>query len=155
MAWARVGWIISENKKLIKAMTAFNTNQISSPPTENQLMSIPVVNWETKNTIEWYNKILLQNREIAKRVLEHLDMKYVEPKWSFYIFPEIINNLTSNTNKAVFDYCLNTAKQENWVVVIPGEAFWETTKATNNIRISLAVDPINFEEAMDRFKKTF
>jgi hypothetical protein len=36
--------IISENKKLIQAMTAFNTNQISSPPTENQLIAIPVVN---------------------------------------------------------------------------------------------------------------
>jgi aspartate/methionine/tyrosine aminotransferase len=154
MAWTRVGWIISENKKLIQAMTAFNTNQISSPPTENQLIAIPVVNWQTRKTIEWYNKILLQNRETAKKVLDNLDMKYIEPKWSFYIFPEIINHIT-NTNKTVFDYCLNTAKQENWVVIIPGKAFWETPKATNNIRISLAVNSTKFEEAMDRFKKTF
>lgn len=154
MAGDRVGWVVSQNKDFIKAFVSFNTNQISSPPTLSQLMALPVVKWETAETITKYRKILLNNREYVMNVFDRLGIKYTKPEWSFYIFPKIIDKIPNpKTNRTIYKFSYDLSAQENGVVVIPWEAFWDSKQAQESIRISLAVPEEKFQEGIDRLVK--
>ncbi|PKP09009.1 MAG: hypothetical protein CVU09_13165 [Bacteroidetes bacterium HGW-Bacteroidetes-4] len=139
-AGLRVGWIITRNEKLAQAFTSGNATLISCPPTINQYAAIPVVKGETKQSIADYNNALRKNRDLAAHYLTAQNISYVNPTGSFYIFPELGNNL----RMSVTEFCLNSAKAANGVVVIPGEAFG----APGHIRISLASNQMN--EGMQR-----
>jgi aspartate/methionine/tyrosine aminotransferase len=143
-AGLRVGWAITNNTKLSTAITSNNAMIISCPPTANQYAAIPVVNGETNNTIKKYNSILKKNRDFAIKELKNNNLPFVTPFGSFYIFPKIGHLI----NVPVKDFCINTAKKENGVVVIPGEVFG----AKDNIRISLASSQL--EEGILRFTKS-
>lgn len=142
-AGLRVGWAITKNETLAKAITSNNASIISSPPTANQYAAIPVVNGSTQNTITNYNLILKNNRDYVIKILDKLSIPYNLPKGSFYIFPDLKDRIGDNSRQ----FCLETAKKENGVVVIPGMAFG----AASNIRISLATNQI--EEGMSRLEK--
>ena len=146
MAWARVGWIVSQNEKLIQAMTSFNTGQISWTSPINQTLALPVVRWETQDTINGYHYSLIQNRGTAMKILDNMWLPYVKPEGSFYIFPSIWD-IISDVKQA----CINAAQDEKGVVVIPGEAFG----AEKHVRISFASNVDNFEKGMNRFKALF
>ncbi|MFA6400666.1 MAG: pyridoxal phosphate-dependent aminotransferase [Salinivirgaceae bacterium] len=139
-AGLRVGWIITRNKKLAQAFTSNNATVISCPPTINQYAAIPVVQGLTKETIEKYNAVLRQNRDVAINLLDKNHIPYIKPTGSFYLFPKISHLLS----QPVKQFCLETASQPDGVVVIPGEAF----SAPNYIRISLA--SMQIEEGMER-----
>lgn len=142
-AGLRVGWALSQNENLIKAMVSNNATIISSPPTANQYAALPIVKNQTLNTIVSYNEQLKQNCNYVSNVLAELNIPFVKPTGSFYIFP----NLLSYIGKDTKGFCINTAKSENGVVVIPGAAFG----APSHIRISLATAQI--EEGMQRLKR--
>lgn len=146
MAGLRVGWIVSSNTKLIEAMNSFNTSQISSPPPFNQKLALPVITWETQASIDWYNQVLRENRERALQVLWNMWLNTQVPQGSFYIFPQITDTITD-----VKQACLQAAQNEEWVVVIP----WQAFGAERNVRISLATGTENFAVWMDRFQKLF
>ena len=129
-AGLRVGWVIMQNKKLASAITSNNAVVLSCPPTANQYAAIPVVKGVTQDTIDSYNNILKNNRDIVTKELEKANIPFVIPKGSFYIFPKIEHLISIS----VKEFCINTAQKENGVVVIPGEAFG----ANEYIRISLA-----------------
>lgn len=139
-AGLRVGWIISRDEKLAQAFTSNNATIISCPPTLNQYAAIPVVKGLTKNTINAYNNNLHKNRDKVVEYLKKAKIPYVLPHGSFYIFPKVSHLI----KESVKDFCINTAKKENGVVVIPGEAFG----APDYIRISLA--SLQVEEGMKR-----
>jgi len=140
IAGLRVGWLITRNQHLAKAFTSNNATIISAPPTANQYAAIPVVKGETLETIQSYNTILKANRDKTIKVLDELKVEYNLPSGSFYIFPKL---LKQGCTKA---FCLEAAKKENGVVVIPGIAFG----AEEYIRISLASN--NMDEALNRLK---
>ena len=142
-AGLRVGWVITSNTVLAKAIVSNNATVISAPPTANQFAAIPVVTGETNYTIKGYNNILRKNRDIAISYLEKLTVPYVRPNGSFYIFADLSGIIGENT----MDFCIETAKKENGVVVIPGIAFGAPSK----VRISLATNFI--EEGMERLIK--
>jgi aspartate/methionine/tyrosine aminotransferase len=137
----RVGWVITRNVKLAQAVTSNNAAIISCPPTAAQHAAIPVVNGETKNTINEYNRVLKENRDIVAKALNEANIPYILPAGSFYIFPKIGELIKTS----VKEFCLKTAKKENGVVVIPGEAFG----APMHVRISLA--SLEIEEGIARF----
>jgi aspartate/methionine/tyrosine aminotransferase len=139
-AGLRVGWIVTRNKILAQAFTSTNATVISCPPTLNQYAAIPAVLGETNKSIENYNQILKQNRQIVAQHLSLANIPFVLPTGSFYFFPKIDSLLAMG----VKDFCMMLAQKENGVVVIPGEAFG----APNYIRISLASSQI--EEGMKR-----
>jgi aspartate/methionine/tyrosine aminotransferase len=139
-AGLRVGWVISRNAALAKAIVSNNASIISAPPTANQFAAIPVVTGQTTETITGYNRILKKNRDIVSSKLDDLDIPYVKPTGSFYLFADVENILGNR----VKDFCIETAGKENGVVVIPGVAFG----APGMIRISLATNMI--EEGMER-----
>ncbi len=143
-AGLRVGWLITKNDNLSKAIISNNASIISSPPTPNQYAAIPVVNGETKYSIAFYNKFLKENRDIVESILDDLEIKYNSPKGGFYIFPDL-----SNYIKDTKEFCLNLARKDNGVVLIPGAAFGKAS----NIRISLASNYKNLVEGMKRFKE--
>ncbi len=130
VAGLRVGWIITRNNKLAAAITSNNATVISTPPTANQWAAMPVVNEETSGTIDTYNERLHENRDKVLQFLNRLKIPCNVPRGSFYIFPKMNGVVTGN----IKDFCVNTAKTENGVVVIPGAAFG----ASDYIRISLA-----------------
>ncbi len=139
-AGLRVGWIITQNNILAKAITSNNATIISGPPTANQYAAIPVVNDKTQATIDNYNSILKQNCDFVSLELKKLNIPFIKPTGSFYIFP----NLSAILGNNIKEFCLETAKKENGVVVIPGSAFG----APSHIRISLASHQI--KEGMKR-----
>ncbi len=143
VAGLRVGWIVCQEQALVKAIVSTNATIISCPPTLNQLAAIPVVEGLTQGSINAYNSTLLNNRNMACEVLDELDISYVRPSGSFYIFPQLKGKLEENIKA----FCLQTAQQENGVVVIPGIAF----NAPDYIRISLASSQI--QEGMERLGK--
>ncbi len=142
-AGLRVGWVITSNSVLAKAITSANASIISTPPTANQFAALPVVLGQTQNTIDGYNALLKANRDNVMGVLERLNIPFVKPCGSFYIFPQMQGILGGETKS----FCLDTAKRENGVVVIPGVAFG----ASSYIRISLA--SLHIEEGMRRFEQ--
>ena len=139
----RVGWVITRNEKLAQAITSNNATIISCPPTATQYAAIPVVKGETKNTLHEYNRVLKENRDLVAKALNEANIPYILPTGSFYIFPKIGDTIKTS----VKEFCLNTAKKENGVVVIPGEAFG----APMHVRISLA--SLEIEEGIARFIK--
>ena len=141
VAGLRVGWVITRNQQLAKAIVSNNATIISAPPTANQYAAIPVVRGETKETIDSYNLILRKNRDVVISVLNRHSIPFVKPTGSFYLFADLKQVVGSDTK----DFCINTAKQENGVVVIPGVAFG----APDKIRISLATNMI--EKGLARF----
>ncbi len=141
VAGLRVGWVITRNIQLAKAIVSNNATIISAPPTANQYAAIPVVNGETHATIDNYNLILKKNRDIVISVLNRHSIPFVNPTGSFYLFADLNQVIGSDTK----DFCINTAKQKKGVVVIPGIAFGAPTK----VRISLASNMI--DEGMKRF----
>jgi len=141
-AGLRVGWAITRNETLAQAITSNNAPTIGCPPTPNQFTAIPVVRGETQDSINKYNSSLKKNRDYAMEVLDDLSIPYITPKGSFYIFPDLKEIVGDDTKQ----FCLDTAKKEKGVVVIPGIAFG----SPSNIRISLATSQI--KEGMDRFK---
>ena len=143
VAGLRVGWIITQNTVLAQAFISNNATIISAPPTANQFAAIPVVKGETEGTIQSYNKVLRKNRDLAESILVQLNIPFVSPRGSFYIFP----NLKPIVGDKVREFCLATAKAENGIVVIPGVAFG----APDHIRISLATHEM--EEGMRRLEK--
>ncbi len=143
VAGLRVGWIITRNKLLAKAITSNNATAISSPPTANQYAALPVVQGKTQTTINEYNSILKKNSDYVSAKLKELNIPFTKPTGSFYIFPNLSSILGSNTK----EFCIEAAKKENGVVVIPGVAFG----TPSYIRISLASNKM--EEGMERFTK--
>jgi len=141
VAGLRVGWVITRNQQLAKAIVSNNATIISAPPTANQYAAIPVVRGETKETIDSYNLILRKNRDVVISVLNRHSIPFEKPTGSFYLFADLKQVVGSDTK----DFCINTAKQENGVVVIPGVAFG----APDKIRISLATNMI--EKGLARF----
>ena len=141
VAGLRVGWVITRNQQLAKAVVSNNATIISAPPTANQYAAIPVVRGETQGTIDNYNQTLKKNRDIVISVLNRYSIPFIKPKGSFYLFANL-ESLIGNNFKG---FCINTAKQKDGVVVIPGVAFG----APSNIRISLASNMI--EEGINRF----
>nr|WP_321411776.1 pyridoxal phosphate-dependent aminotransferase [uncultured Carboxylicivirga sp.] len=143
VAGLRVGWVITQNEKLAKAITSNNATVISTPPTPNQWAAIPIVEGETKNTIEKYNKVLLENRDKVVAFLEKMNIPFNKPQGSFYIFPKV----SSLLGDRVKEFCIETAGKEKGVVVIPGEAFG----APEYLRISLA--SFELEQGLVRLEK--
>ncbi|MBS2099440.1 pyridoxal phosphate-dependent aminotransferase [Carboxylicivirga linearis] len=143
VAGLRVGWVITQNEKLAKAIISNNATVISTPPTPNQWAAIPIVKGDTKETIKHYNKTLLENRNKVVSFLEKMNITYNAPRGSFYIFPKVSGILGDK----VKEFCIQTAGEENGVVVIPGEAFG----APEYLRISLA--SFELEEGLIRLEK--
>ncbi len=141
VAGLRVGWVITRNQQLAKAIVSNNATVISAPPTANQYAAIPVVRGETQNTIDKYNLTLKMNRDIVMSILKQHSISFIKPTGSFYLFAEM-KPFVGNDSK---DFCINTAKKRDGVVVIPGVAFGAPSK----IRISLATNMI--EEGIKRF----
>lgn len=142
-AGLRVGWIITQNEKLAKAIASSNATILSCPPTSNQFAAIPVVNGETLNTIAHYNSILKANRDIVVEELITAKIPFILPRGSFYVFPRVEGVISIS----IKEFCIKNAKKENGVVVIPGEAFG----AKSYVRISLASNQI--KEGILRFVK--
>ena len=143
VAGLRVGWVITQNEKLAKAITSNNATVISTPPTPNQWAAIPIAKGDTKETIQHYNITLLENRNKVISFLEKMNIPYNAPRGSFYIFPKVSGMLGDK----VKEFCIQTAGEENGVVVIPGEAFG----APEYLRISLA--SFELEDGLVRLEK--
>jgi len=143
VAGLRVGWVVTQNEKLVKAITSNNAVVISTPPTANQWAALPIVEGRTALTISQYNRVLLKNRNKVINFLERLNIPYNTPRGSFYIFPKV-SGIIKGTVK---DFCIQTASQKNGVVVIPGEAFG----ASEYLRISLA--SFELDEGLLRLEK--
>ncbi|EKE26389.1 MAG: hypothetical protein ACD_4C00306G0005 [uncultured bacterium (gcode 4)] len=144
-SWAsaglRVWWIFNWNKDLSKLFIWIWTTIKSSTPTLNQYAAMPIVNWETKNSIDSYKEKLKINSLVVEKYLNELWIVFNSSQWWFYMFPDIKDFVWDDSE----DFCRFAAKNENWVVVIPWKAFWKPT----NVRISFASDKI--EEWMKRF----
>lgn len=141
-AWLRVWWIYCENKEFITVCVWESTRMISNPPTPTQLAALPVVKWETQETIDWYKNILSSNSQIVRKSLQDLWIEVSDSMGWFYSFPNVSNYTWNDTE----DFCKFAASREDWVVVIPWKAFWRPT----NIRISFATSEENIVEWMKR-----
>lgn len=142
-AGLRVGWVITNNKKLSTAITSNNAVIISCPPTANQYAAIPVVTGDTLKTTEKYKSILKTNRDYVANKLKENNIPFVMPSGSFYIFPKIKDIIKIDVKQ----FCIETAKKEDGVVAIPGEIFG----AKEYIRISLA--SLHIKEGISRLIK--
>jgi aspartate aminotransferase len=129
-AGLRVGWAITRNLQLAKAITSVNAGIISCPPTAVQHAAIPVVSGLTTETINHYNHILAQNCQQASQILAQHGIGFITPRGSFYLFVNVAPYTGTNTKA----FCIAAASNPNGVVVIPGEAFG----APGFVRLSLA-----------------
>ena len=85
-------------------------------------------------------ELYTQNQEVVEKTLKKLNIQYIQPEGTFYIFPKIPEDLDEMT------FCETMAK--NNIIVVPGSAFGEE----GFYRMSLCLLPETLKKGMEQFE---
>lgn len=139
----RVGYAVG-NEEIISAMNKIHQYTMLCAPILSQKAAIEAI----KNTEKERKDMLKEYRRRRKLVVNKLNeigLPHLEPRGSFYVFPEIKK---TGLSSEVFSKKL-LKKQK--VAVVPGTAFGESGQG--NIRISFATSREKLIEALKRLDK--
>lgn len=140
------GWRIgcaAGNPEAVQALARLKSNLDSGQFEAIQKAAIIGLNG-SRDDLEKMNKIYLNRRDIVVDGLNSLGWKLQKPKASFYVWAPVPDGYTS----ASFAELL---LEKTGVVVTPGTGYGESGEGY--FRISLTVDTLRLEEAMERIKK--
>ncbi len=140
----RIGYATG-HPELIKAMTRLKLGTTLSTPTISQLAAIAALKGPKqfiKKMIGEYNR---RRKLVMRRLNEISELKTLEPKGAFYVFPNIKAFRMSSVKFS--EFLLKKAK----VLVVPGTEFGKYGEGF--IRISYATAYEKIDKAMDRIEK--
>ena len=119
----------------IHALSIANEFLAIYPPNRLHMRALPKLLKYTSK-LELYT----QNQEKEKKTLKKLNIQYIQPEGTFYIFPKIPEDLDEMT------FCETMAK--NNIIVVPGSAFGEE----GFYRMSLCLLPETLKKGMEQFE---
>ena len=85
-------------------------------------------------------ELYTENQEIVEETLKKLNIEYIQPEGTFYVFPKIPDGIDEMT------FCKTMVK--NFVVIVPGSAFG----MEGFFRMSLIFKPEDIKRGMEQFE---
>ena len=119
----------------IHALSIANEFLAIYPPNRLHMRALPKLLKHTSN-LECYTEC----QEIAEETLKKLNIEYIQPEGTFYIFPKIPDGIDEMA------FCKTMVK--NFIVVVPGSAFGQE----GFYRMSLCLGPETVKKAMEQFE---
>ena len=119
----------------IHALSIANEFLSIYPPNRLHMRALPKLLKHTSK-LELYTEC----QEIAEETLKKLNIEYVQPEGSFYVFPKIPDGIDEMT------FCQTMVK--NFIVIVPGSAFGQE----GFYRMSLCLLPENVKKGMEQFE---
>ena len=105
------------------------------PPNRLHMRALPKLLKHTSK-LELYTEC----QEIVEETLKKLNIEYIQPEGTFYIFPKIPDGIDEMT------FCKTMVK--NFIVIVPGSAFGQE----GFYRMSLCLLPENVKKGMEQFE---
>ena len=146
----RLGWAVAP-EPIIQAMSAFQSQTVSSAPTISQMAMIPSFE-NTEEDIQKTHKLIKEKRQKIVQALSSIkEMTFQEPKGAFYLWPNV-KNLFERKFKDEFiqssmDVC-TLLSQYFSLFTVPGEEFGRP----GYIRLYFAVSDQDIEKCSSRIK---
>ena len=119
----------------IHALSIANEFLAIYPPNRLHMRALPKLLKHTSK-LELYTEC----QEIVEETLKKLNIEYIQPEGTFYIFPKIPDGLDEMT------FCKTMVK--NFIVIVPGSAFGQE----GFYRMSLCLLPENVKKGMEQFE---
>ena len=119
----------------IHALSIANEFLSIYPPNRLHMRALPKLLKHTSK-LELYTEC----QEIVEETLKKLNIEYVQPEGTFYIFPKIPDGIDEMT------FCKTMVK--NFIVIVPGSAFGQE----GFYRMSLCLLPENVKKGMEQFE---
>ena len=119
----------------IHALSIANEFLAIYPPNRLHMRALPKLLKHTSK-LELYTEC----QEIVEETLKKLNIEYVQPEGTFYIFPKIPDGIDEMT------FCKTMVK--NFIVIVPGSAFGQEVF----YRMSLCLLPENVKKGMEQFE---
>ena len=120
----------------IHALSIANEFLAIYPPNRLHMRALPKLLKHTSK-LELYTEC----QEIVEETLKKLNIEYIQPEGTFYIFPKIPDGIDEMT------FCKTMVK--NFIVIVPGSAFGQE----GFYRMSLCLLPENVKKGMEQFEK--
>ena len=105
------------------------------PPNRLHMRALPKLLKHTSK-LELYTEC----QEIVEETLKKLNIEYIQPEGTFYVFPKIPDGIDEMT------FCKTMVK--NFIVIVPGSAFGQE----GFYRMSLCLLPENVKKGMEQFE---
>ena len=119
----------------IHALSIANEFLAIYPPNRLHMRALPKLLKHTSK-LELYTEC----QEIVEETLKKLNIEYIQPEGTFYIFPKIPDGIDEMT------FCKTMVK--NFIVIVPGSAFGQE----GFYRMSLCLLPENVKKGMEQFE---
>lgn len=147
---ARIGCLVSKNKKVIEGATKFAQARLSSPMIE-QLAVVPLL----KNSSKYTKKIVAEYKKRRDMVFEALQkipgVFCQKPKGAFYITVKLPIKDSDNFAKW---FLTKFSWKGKTVMVAPASGFYATKGlGKDEVRIAFVLSSKKLKEAMEIFKK--
>ena len=119
----------------IHALSIANEFLAIYPPNRLHMRALPKLLKHTSK-IELYTEC----QKIVEETLKKLNIEYIQPEGTFYVFPKIPDGIDEMT------FCQTMVK--NFIVIVPGSAFGQA----GFYRMSLCLLPENVKKGMEQFE---
>jgi aspartate aminotransferase len=119
----------------IHALSIANEFLAIYPPNRLHMRALPKLLKHTSK-IELYTEC----QKIVEETLKKLNIEYIQPEGTFYVFPKIPDGIDEMT------FCQTMVK--NFIVIVPGSAFGQE----GFYRMSLCLLPENVKKGMEQFE---
>jgi aminotransferase len=139
----RIGYTLGE-KKIIQQMLKIHQNSMISAPSISQSVATTALIKDIQTPFK-FSRILEKRLKYLETILSEMNINYVIPQGSFYIFINIKKYGMSSYNFSI--WLLKKYK----LAVVPGTAF--SKNGEGYIRMSFAVDLYTLKKALMRLKK--
>ena len=146
----RLGWAVAP-EPVIKAMSAFQSQTVSSAPTISQMAMIPSFE-NTEEDIQKTHQLIKEKRQKIGQALSSIkEITFQEPQGAFYLWPNVKNlfgrKFKNHLIQSSMDVC-TLLSQHFSLFTVPGEEFGRP----GYIRLYFAVSDQDIEKCTSRIK---
>ncbi|MFH1645929.1 MAG: pyridoxal phosphate-dependent aminotransferase [Candidatus Omnitrophota bacterium] len=139
----RIGYLLSSNLDLIKAIKNLQDHSSSNPSSISQEAALAALKDED-NSVELMRVEFEKRRDYMVQRINAIDnLSCIKPDGAFYCFVDV-----SKVNKNTLEFASNLLEKEK-TAVIPGEGFG----TPGFIRLSFATSMENIKEGLDRIER--
>lgn len=136
----RVGWVIGE-ERFIEEMMKINRALTACPNSIAQRAALTALTGP-QECVEEMRKEYEKRRNYAVKKLTEMGIDFLEPKGTFYVFPEV--------KQDSWKFSLGLLKEKK-VSVVPGDAFGSAGRSRVRMSLTLTVDKI--KEGLERIQR--